>query len=586
MYSVKVTGTSGPGEPASSKQQALLAEDSGVGTSSGALSEDVQDLVPFSAGNPRVEHLTGTVRLYRHAPRPTPRAPPWNRGPNTDPDLPEGRGPRLCILALPQDMGFAELSTFMGPHFSKASEVRLVRREGGARAARLVLLRFAAQKDADAFFLQHNDRPFCTLEPELLCHAVFVRGVECEGLALPGWEESMSRQGPPKAATPGVATPGAAALPPAPPGVATAPAVELPSCPVCLERLDEESSGIVTTVCNHRFHNDCLRHWGDSSCPVCRYCQPSVADTPHCSTCACTTDLWICLICGHVGCGRYRGSHASDHWEESGHGYALELGTQRVWDYLGDAYVHRLIQSKAGGKPVEAGDPPVRRAHVPATHAQSAADGECCSGAAGRAGPGATPDGDVEDPLHQVLALSKFDALVGEYNHLLVTQLESQRMHFEGLLIRAGTEAEDKVSQAQAKAHAAGEEAREAKARAGAALQAQQAAERKLAASRQEAARLEKERKFLKEMCDALVDNQKQYTERLKTTEEAAAACQEARDTTIRDLQEQVRDLMVFIEARQSIGSGEGGLAGGSLLPLPEAPPAANKKQLRRASRR
>lgn len=146
-----------------------------------------------------------------------------------------------------------------------------------------------------------------------------------------------------------------------------------------------------------------------------------------------------------MGCGRYRGSHASDHWEESGHGYALELGTQRVWDYLGDAYVHRLIQSKAGGKPVEAGDPPVRRAHVPATHAQSAADGECCSGAAGRAGPGATPDGDVEDPLHQVLALSKFDALVGEYNHLLVTQLESQRMHFEGLLIRAGTEAEDKV---------------------------------------------------------------------------------------------------------------------------------------------
>lgn len=145
---------------------------------------------------------------------------------------------------------------------------------------------------------------FCTLEPELLCHAVFVRGVECEGLALPGWEESMSRQGPPKAAPPGVAAPGAAALPPAPPGVATAPAVELPSCPVCLERLDEESSGIVTTVCNHRFHNDCLRHWGDSSCPVCRYCQPSVADTPHCSTCACTTGgscLCVTRVLGGVG---------------------------------------------------------------------------------------------------------------------------------------------------------------------------------------------------------------------------------------------------------------------------------------------
>lgn len=39
-------------------------------------------------------------------------------------------------------------------------------------------------------------------------------------------------------------------------------------------------------------------------------------------------DLWICLICGHVGCGRYRGSHAASHWQSSGHGYALELETQ------------------------------------------------------------------------------------------------------------------------------------------------------------------------------------------------------------------------------------------------------------------
>ena len=42
----------------------------------------------------------------------------------------------------------------------------------------------------------------------------------------------------------------------------------------------------------------------------------------------CAADLWICLICGHVGCGRYRGLHAAAHWQESGHGYALELETQ------------------------------------------------------------------------------------------------------------------------------------------------------------------------------------------------------------------------------------------------------------------
>lgn len=36
--------------------------------------------------------------------------------------------------------------------------------------------------------------------------------------------------------------------PHAPPGT-----TELPTCPVCLERLDEHISGIVTTVCNHRW---------------------------------------------------------------------------------------------------------------------------------------------------------------------------------------------------------------------------------------------------------------------------------------------------------------------------------------------
>lgn len=44
----------------------------------------------------------------------------------------------------------------------------------------------------------------------------------------------------------------------------------------------------------------------------------------------CVQDLWICLICGQVGCGRYRSKHAFDHWQQSGHCYSLELETQRV----------------------------------------------------------------------------------------------------------------------------------------------------------------------------------------------------------------------------------------------------------------
>lgn len=55
--------------------------------------------------------------------------------------------------------------------------------------------------------------------------------------------------------------------------------------------------------------------------------------------CHTTDHLWICLICGHVGCGRYSGEHAKQHYQETLHTYSLELETQRVWDYAGDGCV-------------------------------------------------------------------------------------------------------------------------------------------------------------------------------------------------------------------------------------------------------
>lgn len=34
------------------------------------------------------------------------------------------------------------------------------------------------------------------------------------------------------------------------------------------ERLDQDMSGILTTICNHSFHCSCISMWADSSCPV------------------------------------------------------------------------------------------------------------------------------------------------------------------------------------------------------------------------------------------------------------------------------------------------------------------------------
>ena len=81
---------------------------------------------------------------------------------------------------------------------------------------------------------------FCMLEPELLCQLVFVKDVECqlattaaaEGAGAVGQQQQQQLQG-------GGGSGGLRA----PPGT-----TELPTCPVCLERLDEHISGIVTTV--------------------------------------------------------------------------------------------------------------------------------------------------------------------------------------------------------------------------------------------------------------------------------------------------------------------------------------------------
>lgn len=56
------------------------------------------------------------------------------------------------------------------------------------------------------------------------------------------------------------------------------------------------------------------------------------------------------LVCQMIS---YKEGHAVNHWKESQHCYSLDLETQRVWDYVGDGYVHRLIQSKTDGKLVE-----------------------------------------------------------------------------------------------------------------------------------------------------------------------------------------------------------------------------------------
>eukprot|EP00884_Botryococcus_braunii_P015374 jgi/Botrbrau1/251/Bobra.0022s0225.1 len=245
--------------------------------------------IPISAGNPRVEHVTGVVHLYKEVPsRGEIETGAWKR--REEENL---LGSRLFLLALPPSYGAADICSFVGPYLRVIREMRLVRREDRRVPTYSVLLGFDTPNSASRFYSDFDGKPFSNLEADNVCRLLYVKDVEL--------------------------TVSDTIITAPPPGQ-----TELPSCPVCLERLDRHISGVVTTVCNHMFHPECLKEWVGSSCPVCRYCSTSEKKTSHCTVCQKGEDLWICLICGNVGCGRYSQGHASDHWKRSGHCYALE----------------------------------------------------------------------------------------------------------------------------------------------------------------------------------------------------------------------------------------------------------------------
>ncbi|KAG1681856.1 BRCA1-associated protein [Nymphon striatum] len=230
------------------------------------------------------------------------------------------RSEMICIIAVPASMTSHDLLQFTAPVSPDIENMRIVRDTTPNQY--MVLIKFRSQESADLFYKNYDGVPFNSIEPET-CHLVYVAKVETTKDTDTG---SLPLSGH----------------------------TELPTCPVCLERMDESVDGILTILCNHSFHGSCLSKWGDTSCPVCRYCQtPEAVPDNKCFECHSQESLWICLICGYVGCGRYVEGHAFTHFQGTQHTYSMQLNNNRVWDYAGDNYVHRLVQNKSDGKLVE-----------------------------------------------------------------------------------------------------------------------------------------------------------------------------------------------------------------------------------------
>ncbi|KAL5664707.1 hypothetical protein ACJX0J_024815, partial [Zea mays] len=369
-----------------------------------------------------------------------------------------GRKPRVCVLAVPNHMTYADFCRFCGAFVPHTLEMRIVRTDG-AEDQYSVLINFDTQSSTDSFYKHFNGKQFSSLEGGV-CHVRFVEEVHYTEL-IEHAHTSVTNL------------------------------AEQPTCPVCLERLDQDPGGILTTICNHSFHCSCISKWTDSSCPVCRYCQQQ-PEKSMCSICGTSENLWICLICGHVGCGRYKGGHAIEHWKETQHCYSLELETQKVWDYAGDNYVHRLIQSKTDGKLVEYN-----------FHGDHTAESTCslCSGDAA---------------MDEALLNSKFEAIVEEYNDLVTFQLEKQRNYYESLLLEVKEETEKEISAATEKAMST-----------------------KLQKLEVKFDKCMEEKKFLDEVNGNLVKNQEMWIETIRKAQAREQAALRLKDEKIEKLQEE-----------------------------------------------
>ncbi|KAF9129033.1 hypothetical protein BGW39_004510 [Mortierella sp. 14UC] len=496
------------------------------------------------------------------------------------------QGTSVCVLAVPSYLSPGDFLNFVGPVRPNVSHFRIIRDAVPNRF--MVLMKFRTKEATAEFYTRYNGKAFSSLEPEI-CHVVYLKSIEIQAGSMPPYAFPYLNDDPflqshhATTATSGGGTAASEAASHHQHSNNTPMSslhtdhglAELPTCPVCLERMDSSVTGLLTILCQHTFHCHCLSKWGEGSCPVCRYSQKSITkssatgmsattdgvseDQNVCATCGTTENLWICLICGHIGCGRYQEKHAYHHYYETSHLYALELESQRVWDYAGDGYVHRLIQNKADGKLVE----------LP-----SAVDGSLPS-------------------QHSVqVGQEKLDAIGLEYTYLLTSQLESQRLYFDAQMAAMTAQ----LAQLNKEAKNWEQEAvlMEQKNRELAIL-AETLEKEKMPTLIKEKKAAEKRMEKMQERLQVLerqYEEEKEMNVGLMTNQESIRAKLQEKEAEILELQDQVRDMMIYLDTQQKIEASSikdelvNGTVGVVVAPAPSTTSSPSGNHSRRKGRK
>lgn len=217
---------------------------------------------------------------------------------------------------------------------------------------------------------------------------------------------------------------------------------DLPSCPVCLHRIDPFRLGLPQPENNQLCSKFCappnlassysdniacprqrlLRPWPrPSHCVVClaidRYWKMQLTSVESetyegegrvcCLQCGLKETLWVCMTCGFIGCGRYSNKHSVQHFDQTGHLYALELATLRIWDYTTGIFTHRsdLLDCPSS--------PPILFPWINVNQGTSRSSSH------------------VRSAFHDIKSPKKTSMIGEEYEALLQSALEEQAQHFE-----------------------------------------------------------------------------------------------------------------------------------------------------------
>ncbi len=76
------------------------------------------------------------------------------------------------------------------------------------------------------------------------------------------------------------------------------------------------------------------------------------AGLAHCRSCDLTENLWLCLTCGLLGCGRQQfgglggNGHGLKHWEETRHPVAVKLGTITAEGTAGTVHIPSFLNPR------------------------------------------------------------------------------------------------------------------------------------------------------------------------------------------------------------------------------------------------